>query len=168
MSPEEKSSKEQELQKEDLLTIHSAKEAEQPFLYSVGRYGSRFLEEMQKNKRFVGVRCPKCGKVYVPPREVCGPCFVKMEEEVEVGPRATLDTYTIIRFPYIDPETGDLRPVPFGYGFFKIDGSDTLFQHYFPIEDESKIKIGLRFDPIWKGERTGSVRDVEQFVLIEE
>ena len=70
MSTEERSSKEQELQKEDLLTIHSAKEAEQPFLYSVGRYGSRFLEEMQKNKRFVGVRCPKCRKVYVPPREV--------------------------------------------------------------------------------------------------
>ena len=48
MSPEEKSSKEQELQNEDLLTIHSAKEAEQPFHYSVGRYGSRFLEEMQR------------------------------------------------------------------------------------------------------------------------
>ena len=168
MSPEEKSSKEQELQKEDLLTIHSAKEAEQPFLYSVGRYGSRFLEEMQKNKRFVGVRCPKCGKVYVPPREVCGPCFVKMEEEVEVGPRAVLETYTIIRFPYIDPETGDLRPVPFGYGFFKLDGSDTLFQHYFPIDDESEIKIGLKFEPVWKEKRTGSVRDVEQFVLVKD
>ena len=57
----------------------------------------------------------------------------------QVGPRATLETYTIIRFPYIDPETGDLRPVPFGYGFFQLDGSDTLFQHYFPIDDESKV-----------------------------
>jgi hypothetical protein len=168
MSPAEKSSKEQELQKEDLLTIHSAKEAEQPFHYSVGRYGSRFLEEMQKNKRFIGVRCPKCGKVYLPPREVCGPCFAKMEEEVEAGPNATLETYTIIRFPYIDPETGDLRPVPFGYGFFKIDGSDTLFQHYFPIDDESKIRIGLKFRPVWREERTGSVRDIEQFVLLED
>ena len=121
MSPKETSSKEQELQKEDLLTIHSAKEAEQPFQYSVGRYGSLFLEEMQERKRFVGARCPKCKKVYIPPREVCGPCFAKMEEAVEVGPRATLMTYTIIRFPYIDPETGDLRPVPFGYGFFQFD-----------------------------------------------
>jgi uncharacterized OB-fold protein len=168
MSPTEKSSKEQELQKEDLLTIHSAKEAEQPFQYSVGRYGSLFLEEMQERKRFVGARCPKCKKVYIPPREVCGPCFAKMEEAVEVGPGATLMTYTIIRFPYIDPETGDLRPVPFGYGFFQFDGADTLFQHFFPIDDESKIKIGLRFEPVWREERTGSVRDVEQFVLVDD
>ena len=168
MSPKEVSSKERELEKKDLLTIYSAKEAEQLFHYSAGRYGSRFLEEMQERKRFVGVRCPKCGKVYVPPREVCGPCFTKMEEAVEVGPRATLKTYTIIRFPYIDPETGDLKRVPFGYGFFKLDGADTLFQHYFPIDDESKIKIDARFEPVWREHRTGSVRDIEHFVLVED
>ena len=166
MGSTEMSTKEKELRKKELLIINSAKEAEQPFCYSAGRYGSRFLTEMQERKRFVGVRCPKCAKVYIPPREVCGPCFTKMEEEVEVGPRSTLMTYTIIRFSYIDPETGDIRPVPFGYGFFKLDGADTLFQHYFPIDDESKIKIGARFEPVWREDRQGSVRDIEHFVLI--
>ena len=168
MSEEKMSGKEQELKKTDLLTVNSAKEAEQPFHYSAGRYGSRFLAEMRDNKKFIGSKCPGCGKVYIPPREVCGPCFAKMEEAVEVGPRATLKTFTIIRFPWIDSETGEFKPVPYGYGFFQFDGADTLFQHYFIIEDESKIKIGVRFEPIWREQRKGSLTDIEHFVVVDE
>jgi uncharacterized OB-fold protein len=49
-----------------------------------------------------------------------------------------------------------------------LDGSDTLFQHYFPVEDEARIKIGARFEPVWRETRTGSVRDIEHFVLVED
>jgi uncharacterized OB-fold protein len=167
MSEKKLSEKEKQLQRTGLLTINSSKEAEQPFNYSVGRYGSRFLAELRDNKRIIGVKCPKCGMVYIPPREICGPCFARMEEEVEVGPQCTLETYTIIRFPFIDPETGEAKPIPFGYGYFKFDGADTLLQHFFAIDDESKIKVGVRFEPVWRENRKGEIRDIDQFVLVE-
>jgi len=152
-----------------LLTIHSRPEAEQPFAYSVGRYGSRFLAEIRDNGKFVGVRCPKCKKVYVPPREVCGPCFCRMTEPVEVGPQGKLITFSILRIPFIDPETGEQKPVPFGYGHIRLDGANTNLQHYFTIEDESRVKIGARMEAVFKEkkDRRGTVLDIKHFQVID-
>jgi len=38
----------------------------------------------------VFVATTSCGQVYVPPRQVCGRCFVSMSHWVELSPRGTL------------------------------------------------------------------------------
>jgi uncharacterized protein len=139
----------------------------QPFAYSVGMHGSKFFTEIRDNQRFMGVRCPKCKKVYVPPRGVCGNCFVEMKDWVDVGPKGVIGTFTILRFAFIDPETGAQKPVPYGYGFIKFDGADTLFQHYISVEDETKIKVGARVEPVFAKNRKGSIRDIEYFKVID-
>jgi len=138
-------------------------EAAQPFDYAVGMHGSKFFTELRDNKKLVGVRCPKCGKVYIPPRGVCGPCFEEMNDFIEVGPGGGIGTYTILRFAFIDPETGQQKPVPYGYGFIKLDGADTLFQHYIDIVDEKKIKVGARVEAVFADERKGTIRDILYF-----
>ncbi|MGV7928320.1 MAG: Zn-ribbon domain-containing OB-fold protein [Spirochaetota bacterium] len=138
-------------------------EAAQPFDYAVGMHGSKFFTELRDNKKLVGVRCPKCGKVYIPPRGVCGPCFEEMNDFIEVGPGGVIGTYTILRFAFIDPETGQQKPVPYGYGFIKLDGADTLFQHYIDIVDEKKIKVGARVEAVFADERKGTIRDILYF-----
>lgn len=142
-------------------------DAVQPFAYSVGMYGSKFFTEIRDNCRFLAVRCPKCKKVYIPPRAVCGDCFVEMKDWVEVGPKGVISTFTILRFAFIDPETGAQKPVPYGYGFIKFDGADTLFQHYISVEDETKIKVGARVEPVFAKDRKGSIRDIEYFKVID-
>jgi uncharacterized OB-fold protein len=142
-------------------------DAVQPFAYSVGMYGSKFFTELRDNRRFMGVKCPKCKKVYIPPRGVCGECFVEMKDWVEVGPQGVIGTFTILRFAFIDPETGAQKPIPYGYGFIRFDGADTLFQHYISVEDESKIKIGARVEPVFSKDRKGSIRDIEYFKVID-
>ncbi len=142
-------------------------EAAQPFDYAVGMHGSKFFTELRDNKKLVGVRCPKCKMVYIPPRGVCGPCFEEMNEFVEVGPGGVIGTYTILRFAFIDPETGAQKPVPYGYGFIKLDGADTLFQHYIDIEDERKIKVGARVEAVFADERKGTIRDILYFRVID-
>ena len=142
-------------------------DAGQPFDYAVGMYGSKFLAALRDHKKLLGTRCPKCKKVFIPPRGVCGPCFEEMTEFVEVGPGGVIGTYTILRFAFIDPETGHQKPVPYGYGFIKLDGADTLFQHYINIEDESKIKIGARVEPVFSENRKGSMRDIEYFKVVD-
>ncbi len=150
----------------DLLTISSG-EAEQPFNYAIGPHGSRFFTEIRDNRKIFGIKCPKCKKIYVPPRRVCGRCFKEMEEFVEVGPEGVLTSYTILRFEFLDPETGKKRPVPYGYAFIKFDGADTSFQHFVQIDDESKVKIGARVKPIFEEKPEGKITDIRHFVLID-
>ncbi len=139
----------------------------QPFNYAVGMHGSKFFAEIRDNKRIMGIKCPKCATVYAPPRGVCGKCFVEMDEWVEIGPGGEIGTFTILRYAFIDPETGEPKPIPYGYGFIKLDGADTLFQHYIDLEDESKVKIGARVTAIFSENRKGSIRDIEFFKIVE-
>lgn len=150
----------------DYIIIESGK-AEQPFKYSVGMHGSKFFKETRDNKRIMGIKCPDCGTVYIPPRGVCGKCFVEMHEWVEVGPGGTIGSFTILRYAFIDPETGQQKPVPYGYGFIKLDGADTLFQHFIDLEDESKVKIGARVEAVFAEDRKGSTRDIDFFKVVD-
>jgi uncharacterized protein len=149
----------------ELLVIQSG-EARQPFKYAVGLHGSKFFQEL-KERRIVGIKCPECGKVYVPPRKVCGACFTEMREFMEVGPQGTIGAFTILRYAFIDPETGEQKPVPYGYGFIKFDGANTLFQHYIDIKDEARVKIGARVEPVFSEERKGTIKDILYFRIVD-
>lgn len=153
-------------ERDELLVIHSG-EAHQPFSYAVGLHGSKFFRELRDNKRILGIKCSGCGKVYVPPRKVCGPCFAQMHQFVEVGPKGVIGSFTILRYAFIDPETGKQKPIPYGYGFIRFDGADTLFQHYIDIEDESQVRIGARVEPVFAEERKGTIRDISYFRIID-
>lgn len=151
---------------ENELLVISSTGAKQPFDYAVGLHGSKFFQELRDNRRIMGIKCPECGKVYVPPRRVCGDCFEEMKEFVEVGPGGVIGSFTILRYGFIDPETGEQKPVPYGYGFIKFDGADTLFQHYISIEEEYRIKVGARVEPVFSEERKGTIKDILHFRVI--
>jgi len=154
-------------EKGDLLTIASSVDAEQPYRYSAGRYRSRFLVEIRDNKRFVGVRCPKCRKVYAPPKMLCGPCFCTMDEPVEVGPQGVIKTFTILRFAFVDPDTGIAKPVPYAYGIIQLDGADNVLSHYVDYHDESRVRIGARVEAVFEEHRTGTMKDIRHFRIID-
>lgn len=145
---------------EEVLFVES--DRAQPFRYAVGREGSRFFREL-KQGRFFGLRCGGCRRVYVPPRRVCGPCWRTMADWVEVGPAGTLETYTILRFPFIDPETGEKKPVPYGYGFIRLDGAGTSFQHFLALPEQGELRIGDRVRPVFEEDRRGTLRDIRWF-----
>jgi len=151
---------------QERLVIHSG-EAQQAFRYAVGRYGSRFFMELRDHRRILGIRCPGCRKVYVPPRQVCGPCFRRMDDLVEVAPTGILTAFTILRFSFLDPETGKPKPVPYGYGFIRLDGADNAFQHFIEIRDEGRIKIGVRVRAVFEEERKGNLADIRHFEVLE-
>ena len=154
------------MDEKELLIVESG-DITQPFNYAIGLHGSKFFKELKENKKIMAIKCDKCGTVYIPPRKVCGPCFREMTEWVEVGPKGEIGTFTILRYAFIDPETGEQKPVPYGYGFIKLDGADTLFQHYIDIDDESKVKIGARVEAVFAEERKGTIKDIQSFRIID-
>lgn len=132
------------------------------FQYSAGLYGTRFLEGLQAGE-ILASRCAKCRFVLVPPRIVCANCYAKMEEFVKVGPTGTLETFTQVCFPFIDPETGKQRPVPYVYGMIRPDGANNTLQHFLEETDVSKLRVGQRVVAVFREERTGTLLDIQHF-----
>jgi uncharacterized OB-fold protein len=151
----------------ELIAVHSKEGIEQVFQYSAGRHVSRFLVEMRDNAKIVGIKCPKCGLVYAPPKEICDPCFTEMNEPVEVGPGGVIKNCTTLHAAFVDPETGETRPVPYAFGNVELDGSDSLIQNYLESDDPSKIKVGARVEIQFKEKRTGNMRDIKCFKVVE-
>ena len=151
----------------ELITVHSQKGIEQVFYYSAGKYLSKFLVEMRDNAKIIGVKCPKCKTVFSPPKGVCDACYVEMSEHVEVGPGGVIKNCTTLHAAFVDPETGETRPVPYAFGNVQLDGSDSLIQNYLVADDLSKIKVGARVKIEFKEKRTGNMRDIKCFRVVE-
>ena len=148
-----------------LLTISS--DIEQPYQYSIGRHGGRLVMELRDNKKILGSKCPQCGRVYLPPRQVCGRCFKKMDKFAEVSSRGTIDSFTVVYFSFIDSETGEKQPVPYGFARIMLDGAYSGFLHFLEESNLDKIKIGLRVEAVFKEKRTGNFRDIKYFKILE-
>jgi len=141
-------------------------DAVQPFAYSVGMHGSKFFTELRDNGRFMALRCPKCKKVYIPPRGVCGDCFVEMNDWVEVGPKGVIGTFTILRFAFIDPETGAQKPVHMATAL----SNSTAQIPCFSTTSASRTKRRSRSVPglnRYSQGSEGSIRDIEYFKVID-
>jgi len=91
-----------------------------------------------------------------------------MTEWTEVGPLGTVYSFTILRFSFLDPETGEKKPVPYGYGFIRLDGADTNFQHFLEIPKNNNIKIGARVRPVFADARNGNLRDIRHFEIMDQ
>ena len=140
-----------------------------PYNYNAGYYVSRYLNELKDNKRIIGVKCPQCGRVYVPPRVVCCPCFEEMKDFVTVSDKGTISAFSITRFPFTDPNTGEPKGVPFCGAFIKLDGTDTNIMHLLEETDEDKIKAGMRVQAVFNEQRTGNhFTDIKYFRIIED
>jgi uncharacterized OB-fold protein len=135
-----------------------------PYVWSVGEYGSRFLYELKEHKKFWATRCPRCRKVFIPPRKSCPDCFVQIGEWLEVGPHGSLVTFTIVRY------RAQTHPVlaPFAIGVIQLDGSDTGLVHLIGGEDIEEISSGMRVKPVFREEREGNLLDILYFTPLEE
>jgi uncharacterized OB-fold protein len=139
-----------------------------PYEWSVGIYGSRFFQEIKTYQRFIGIRCPICGKVYVPPRRVCGPCFAEMDELVVLPNQGTIRAFSIVNYPFIDPDTGKQRPIPYTYGYIQIQGADNIFSHIINETDVEKIDVGMKVAAVFKAqeEMRGHMSDIVHFEIL--
>jgi len=128
----------------------------------------RFLREF-KQKRILGVKCPSCGRTFVPPRQMCGRCHTETCEWVELKDTGTLLYYDIVYYEFIDPTTGEKKPVPWVHGPIQLDGSDAIIDHFLEETNPKKLRSGMRVQAVWREEeRIGDLTDIICFRTIEE
>ncbi len=149
----------------ELLEIGSGR-AEHIYYWQCGRYLSRFFTALRDQKTILGIKCRDCGRVYVPPREVCGRCFKTMDHWVDLGTEGSIYAFTVVKLPYIDPNTGEPMKVPRTDIYVKLDGADTCLMHWLDETDEKKITVGARVRAVFKEARRGTIHDIECFTQI--
>lgn len=141
-----------------------------PYRFAAGKYLSRFLLELRDNGKFLGIRCPVCKRVQLPPRIVCAVCHVKNSEWVELGRDGTLTAFTIMHLPLTDPTTGKPHEPPFCYGSVRLDGSDSVVDYFLNVEpDIRRLRVGMRMRVVLKPreERIGDLSDILYFDPVE-
>jgi hypothetical protein len=140
-----------------------------PYEWSVGLWGSVFFQGIKEHGRFTGIRCQKCGTVYVPPRRVCGPCFAELNELLPLSDTGTIVAFSTVNYPFIDPATGRQRPIPYTYGYIRIDGADNIFSHIINETDVSKIRVGMKVRAKFRArdEMQGNIQDIRYFDIVE-
>lgn len=135
------------------------------YTYGAGTEAAHYLAGLAEG-RFEGTHCPACDRVYLPPRPVCGICWVECDGWRPVGPEGTITGVTVVEVPFVDPITGRQRPVPYGFAFIRLDGASTNIFHFMSETDRTKLGVGMRVRPVWAAKRTGALSDVEGFELI--
>jgi len=133
------------------------------YAYAAGESASRFLAELRDHARFVGLRCSSCARVYIPPRPVCGICFSPLTDWVPVSDEGVIVGCTVVNVPFIDPMTGEQRPVPYGFAIVRLDGAATALYHFLEETDPARLRVGQRVKAVFRERRTGSLLDIRHF-----
>jgi uncharacterized OB-fold protein len=130
-----------------------------PYKHTSGAYVEKFITDIGKNHKIMGVKCPKCNKVFVPPKMICFECFQKMEEWIEVGNSGTITGFTVITH---STPVLPLEP-PFTYTRIRLEGADTDFVHLIKENDPSKLKVGMKVEAVFKEKPRKRILDIEYF-----
>lgn len=140
------------------------------YRFSAGHFIGRFLTELRDNGTFFGIRCPRCGRVQMPPRVVCAVCHVPNTDWVKLGLEGTLAGFTIMYLPLTDPTTGKPHEPPFAYGSVRLDGSDSVVDHLLHVTPEvAHIWVGMRLRAVLRPQkdRIGDLSDIRYFEPLE-
>ena len=78
---------------------------------------ARFWREIPQRYRYEAGKCVGCGKVFFPPRLVCGGCGGREFKKVTLAQAGSVETFTVIRIP----PTGFADQVPYAVGIVRLD-----------------------------------------------
>lgn len=124
-----------------------------PFRYAAGAAAGRFALGLRDERRLLGARCTRCGRVLCPPGPFCGRCGGGAGEPVEVGPGGELVSWTEL-------------PGRCVFGLVRLDGADTALVHRL-LGAPQDLRAGIRVQARFAGQRSGSVNDIEGFERME-
>lgn len=113
--------------------------------YAASPEESKFFRGLAEG-RILGQRCPKCQKVYVPPRGACPVDGVPTTDEVELPDRGMVTTFCIVNVPFL----GQKIEPPYVSAYVLLDGADIAFLHLILECDPADVRMGMRVEAVWK------------------
>src|SRR5256885_8668196 len=131
-----------------------------PYNYVAGDYRARYLRAL-KDKKILGSKCSKTGKVFVPPVIAAPDSFAPCDELIEVAHHGVITTFCIVNIPVIGRDV----ELPYVAASVALDGADISI---FALVQECKpedVRMGMRVEAVWKpdGERQGDHEGILYF-----
>jgi uncharacterized OB-fold protein len=111
---------------------------------TAGHAQSAFLRGLVEGK-FLGRRCPKCLKVYLPPRGACPTDGVPTTDLVECGQRGVVTTFCVVNVPF----RGQAIELPYVCAQILVDGADIPFMALIQECPASEVRMGMRVEAVW-------------------
>ena len=130
------------------------------YAFTAGQAQSRFLKGLTEGK-FLGQRCPKCNKVYVPARGSCPTDGVATTDEVVLGNTGTVTTYCVVNVPF----QGQSIELPYICALILLDGANLAFMGLLQEIPPDQVRMGLRVEAVWvdPAERGPNLSSVKYF-----
>jgi uncharacterized OB-fold protein len=138
------------------------------YAWDAGLAISIFLDGLKEGK-LLGMRCPECRRIVVPPRAFCELCFHPINDWIELPDTGKINTYSV---SYVNWDA-TRRQTPEVAAVIEIDGTspgvgilhllgevgDTL------EEITTRLKLGTPVQAVWKPseEREGAITDIRYF-----
>jgi uncharacterized protein len=120
-----------------------------------------FFRAMRDDAKLLGVRCPECERVLVPPRGSCDRDFRATGELVELGSEGTIELFTIMYH-----RIHGLPEPPYAIAYVRPDGADTALVNFVRGVDladreaaSEALAIGNRAVIRFAEERRGDMTD---------
>lgn len=131
-----------------------------PYHYVAGDYRARYLRAL-KDKKILGSKCYRTGKVFVMPVVASPESFAPCDELVEISDHGTVTTFCVVNIPVI----GRTLEIPYVAASVALDGAAISI---FALIQECKaedVRMGMRVQAVWKpdGERQGDHEDIQYF-----
>lgn len=128
----------------------------------VGLVMDKFYDGLE-NKKFIGSKCSKCGKVFLPPRKTCGDCFAKAAEEfVELPETGIVKNFTVANYNVNERKARKLKEQVI-VGLVQVDGADTAIITKILNITPDEIKEGMRVKVVWADKIKGHPKDIKGF-----
>jgi uncharacterized OB-fold protein len=138
------------------------------FSFWVGLYMDKFYDALEK-KKIIGNKCPKCQKVFVPPRKICGECneTIALDNNwVDLPNTGKLLNFTITPYRVSDRTARKTKKSQI-IGMVRIDGSDTAIVYRVLNIEPEEVNIGMNVKVEWEEKTKGNPSDIKGFVKIE-
>lgn len=136
--------------------------------HAYGHHYGTLFDGIAHGRHIRGIRCPSCENVLVPPRPVCEKCFVRTEQWVDLPDTGVVQGCSVVHIEFV----GQRVPPPYVYAEIILDGASTRLIHTvggLSAEDARAggVRPGSRVRAVWSERRTGSLSDIDYFVVEE-
>lgn len=163
-----------ELPRGELLPVSETSEPipQQPYTmrleyeHAYGNYYGTLFDGIADRRHIRGVQCPSCESVLVPPRPLCEKCYVRTQQWVDLPDTGVVQGCSVVHIEFV----GQRVPPPYVYAEIMLDGASTRLIHTvggLSAEDARAggVRPGSRVRAVWSDRRTGSLSDIDYFVV---